>query len=205
MAAFMRLHPPTFDSAEDDPLLADDWLCTITKKLNALRATDEEKIILATHQLVGAAGEWWENYQDAANEPEAITWQEFVKNFREYHILEGIMEIKAEEFRSLRQGLMTVNQYIRKFMNLARYAPEDVNSDKKKQKCFRRGLNASLREQMVTHIYLDFNTLMNHTILLEEERVKREGKRKHKFLIHSAHQQERTQQVRTNNTAATRS
>jgi len=24
MAAFMRLHPPTFDSAEDDPLLADD-------------------------------------------------------------------------------------------------------------------------------------------------------------------------------------
>ena len=62
MAAFMRLHPPTFNSAKDDPLLADDWLCTITKKLNAVRATDEEKVILATHQLVGAIGEWWENY-----------------------------------------------------------------------------------------------------------------------------------------------
>ena len=61
MAAFMRLHPPTFDSAEDDPLLANDWLCTIIKKLNAVRATNEEKVILATHQLVGAAGEWWEN------------------------------------------------------------------------------------------------------------------------------------------------
>ena len=24
MVAFMRLHPPTFDSAEDDPLSADD-------------------------------------------------------------------------------------------------------------------------------------------------------------------------------------
>jgi len=58
MAAFMRLHPPTFDSAEDDPLSADDWLRTITKKLNAVRATEEEKVILATHQLVGAAGEW---------------------------------------------------------------------------------------------------------------------------------------------------
>ena len=144
MAAFMRLHPPTFNSAEDDPLSADNWLRTIIKKLNAVRATDEEKVILATHQLVGAAGEWWENHQDAANEPEAITWQEFMEKFCEYHIPEGIMEIKVEEFCSLRQGPMTVNQYIKKFMKLARYASKDVNSDKKKQKCFRRGLNASL-------------------------------------------------------------
>jgi hypothetical protein len=114
------------------------------------------------------------------------------------------MEIKAKEFYSLRQGPMIVKQYIRKFMKLACYAPEDVNSDKKKQKCFRRGLNASLREQMVTHIYPDFNTLINHTILLEEERLKGKGERKHKFLIQHAPQQERTQRVHTNNTAPTR-
>jgi len=35
MAAFMRLHLPTFDSAED-PLLVDDWLHAITKKLSAV-------------------------------------------------------------------------------------------------------------------------------------------------------------------------
>ena len=67
-------------------------------------------------------------------------------------------------------------------MKLARYAPKDVNSDKKKQKCFRRGLNASLREQKVTHIYPGFNKLMNHTILLEEERVRGKGEWKRKFL-----------------------
>ena len=100
MTTFMRLQPPTFDTTEDDPLSADDWLCTITKKLSAVRATKEEKVILATHQLVGAASEWWENYQDAVNEPETITWQEFMEEFCEYHILEGIMEIKAEEFHS---------------------------------------------------------------------------------------------------------
>jgi len=69
MATFMRLHPPTFNSVEDDPLSADDWLHTITNKLNAVRATKEERVILATHQLVGATSEWWENYQDAVNEP----------------------------------------------------------------------------------------------------------------------------------------
>ena len=91
-----------FENAKDDPLLVDDWLHTITKKLNAVRVTEEEKVIWATHQLVGATGEWWEKYLDAANKPEAITWQEFKEKFCEYHILEGIMEIKVEEFRSPR-------------------------------------------------------------------------------------------------------
>ena len=89
-------------------------------------------------------------------------------------------------------------------MKLARYAPEDLNSNKKKQKCFRRGLNSSLQEQMVTHIYPNFNTLMNCTILLEEERIRGEGEWKRKFLIQRARQQERTQRVHTNNTAPTR-
>jgi len=83
MATFMRLHPLTFDSAEEDPLAADDWLRAITKKLNAVRDTDEEKVNLATHQLVGVIGEWWENYQDAANESDSITWQDFVEAFHE--------------------------------------------------------------------------------------------------------------------------
>ena len=62
------------------------------------------------------------------------------------------MEIKAKEFCSLRQGPMIENQYIRKFMKLACYAPDDVNTDKKKLRCFRKGLNVALREQIITHI-----------------------------------------------------
>ena len=114
------------------------------------------------------------------------------------------MEMKAEEFRYLWQGAMIVNQYIRKFMKLSRYAPEDVNTDKKKQRCFWRGLNLVLRTQIITHIYSDFNTLMNRTILLEEERSKMEGKRKSKFNLQRARQQERTQRVKTNNTTPTK-
>jgi hypothetical protein len=33
-----------------------------------------------------------------------ITWQEFVEEFRQYHILDGIMKLKADEFRNLKQG-----------------------------------------------------------------------------------------------------
>ena len=78
-------------------------------------------------------------------------------------------------------------------MKLARYAPDDINIDKKKQRHFIKGLNAALREQIITHIYPDFNTLMNRTILLEEECNRSEGERKRKFLIQHARQQDRTQ------------
>ena len=59
-------------------------------------------------------------------------WEEFIEEIHNYHIPERIMEMKAEEFRYLRQGAMIVNQYIHKFMKLSRYTPEDVNTDKKK-------------------------------------------------------------------------
>jgi hypothetical protein len=41
-------------------------------------------------------------HQDAVNEPDAIMWQEFIDAFNDYHILDGIIEIKKEEFRNLR-------------------------------------------------------------------------------------------------------
>ena len=55
------------------------------------------------------------------------------------------MEMKAEEFHNLKQGAMTVTQYIQKFMKLSRYALDDVDIDKKKLDHFRRGLSPTLR------------------------------------------------------------
>jgi hypothetical protein len=39
---------------------------------------------------------------------------------------------------------MSVNEYITKFTQLSRYAPQEVDTDEKKQKCFLNGLNDGL-------------------------------------------------------------
>jgi len=177
---FMKFRPPTFDHPKD-PLEANDWLREVNKKLDIIHARGKDRVLLTAHQLIGTAGEWWDNYSNTSEDPENITWDEFQEAFREYHILEGIMEMKAEEFRNLKQGAMTVTQYIRKFMKLSRYAPDDIDTDKKKQDHFRRGLSPALRTQLVTHIYPDFNTLMNKAILLENASSELENDRKRKF------------------------
>ena len=50
------------------------------------------------------------------------------------------MELKQEEFRSLKQGSMTVAEYRGKFAQLSHYAPNDVTEDKEKQHRFLKGL-----------------------------------------------------------------
>ena len=55
-----------------------------------------------------------------------------MKEFRRYHIPSATMKCKADEFRALQQGSISVEEYTHKFIELARYAPEEVNDDEKK-------------------------------------------------------------------------
>jgi hypothetical protein len=50
-------------------------------------------------------------------------------------------QTEKKEFSELQQDEMTVNEYLNKFTQMSRYAPDDVNTDEKKQDAFLDGLN----------------------------------------------------------------
>ena len=68
--------------------------------MDIIHARGRDRVLLAAYQLIGTAGYSWDNYSNASENPENITWEEFQEAFHEYHIPEGIMEMKAEEFRN---------------------------------------------------------------------------------------------------------
>ena len=90
---------------------------------------------------------WWKNYCAAAKDASTITWNEFVKEFSRYHIPTATMKRKADEFRELQQGSKSVEEYTYQFMELARYAPEEVDKDEKKQDMFKKGLSPCCRSK----------------------------------------------------------
>jgi hypothetical protein len=51
---------------------ADDWLKSIEKKLQVIQCGNRDKVLLASHQLVGPIVDWWDAYEDAHKEPESI-------------------------------------------------------------------------------------------------------------------------------------
>jgi hypothetical protein len=152
---FMSHHPPTF-SHSSDPLDADDWLKTITKKLEIVQCTDRQMVLHAAGRLVGQAADWWDAYSTAHPNRQNITWQEFRDNFHTYHIPSGVIKLKKREFLSLRQGSMSVTEYLDKFTHLSRYAPDEVNTDPKRQERILDGLIRPLNYQMQSHIFPDF-------------------------------------------------
>ena len=50
------------------------------------------------------------------------------------------MKLKNKEFLSLTQGGMSVSEYRDRFTQLSRYAPEEVDTDEKRQERFLEGL-----------------------------------------------------------------
>ncbi len=122
---------------------ADDWLKSVEKKLHVVWCNYCEKVLLASHQLSGPAADWWDAYVEAHEEPESINWPEFRAAFHAHHVPQGVIKLK-KKFQDLKQGSMSVNEYVTKFTQLSRYAPHEIDTDEKKYEYFLNNLNDEL-------------------------------------------------------------
>jgi hypothetical protein len=97
-----------------------------------------------------------------------------------HHIPSGAIKLKQREFLALKQGNMSVNEYLDKFTQLPRYASEEVNTGPKRQECFLDSLIEPLNYQLQSHSFPDFATLLKKAIGLENKLVEL-GEQKRKF------------------------
>jgi hypothetical protein len=111
---------------------AGDWLKGVENKFVIAQCMDHVKVLFATHQLYGTATNWWETYCNTHVNIDTIIWNEFKAHFRTHYVPRSTMKLKKKEFADLKQGSMAVNEYLNSFIQLSRYAPDDINTDDKK-------------------------------------------------------------------------
>jgi hypothetical protein len=162
---------------------AEDWLKGVEKKLVIAQCTDCEKVLFAGHQLYGTAVNWWETYCNTHANVNTITWNELKAHFCTHYVPRGTMKLKKKEFANLKQGGMTVNEYLNSFIQLSRYAPDDINMDEKKQVVFLSGLNDDIQFQALNTDYADFQHMVDKAIVIENKikEMEKDGKRKVPF------------------------
>jgi hypothetical protein len=131
-----------------EPMDAEDWLKTIEKKLQVVH-----------------------------EEPKSINWQEFKNSFRSHHVPLGVMKLK-KEFEDLKQGSMSVCEYVTRFTQLSRYAPDNVDTNEKKQDRFLNGLNDGLAYALEARDFVNFQDMVDMALVLENRRGIMERKRK---------------------------
>ena len=75
---------------------------------------------------------------------------------------------KAQEFLELKQGTMTVLEYVARFMELARFADDYVATDKVRR--FKNGLKLSIRGRIVGLRLQDMDSMVGTALTIERER-----------------------------------
>jgi hypothetical protein len=123
-------------------------------------------VLLASLQLSGPAADWWDAYVEAYEEPKSINWLEFMAAFHAYHVPQGVINLKKKEFQDLKQGSMSVNEYITKFTQLSRYALHEVDTDEKKHECFLNGLNDGLTYALEARDFENFQGMVNNSLVM---------------------------------------
>ena len=145
---FRAHHPPTFREG-GDPLVADHWFRQIEWVLEPIEITSATtRIRLATFQLAGESLIWWDWVKTSRN-VEAMTWVDFRELFMRKFFPASARHVRAREFLNLRQGDMTVLEYMARFIKLARFSDDYVATNLAKVRRFEDGLRLSIRVKIV--------------------------------------------------------
>jgi hypothetical protein len=88
------------------------------------------------------------------------------------------MKLKKKEFKYLKQGSMSVSEYVTHFTQLSRYAPDNVDTNEKKQDCFLNDLNDDLAYALEACDFVNFEDMVDKALVRENQRGIMERKRK---------------------------
>ena len=150
-------------------MVADHWFMQIENILEAMEITsDTTRIRLAAFQLEGETQVWW-RWARASRDLEAMTWAEFQELFMNKYFPEFARHAKAQEFLELKQGAMTMMDYVARFTELARFADDYVATDMAKVRRFENGLKLSIRGKIVSLRLQDMDSMVGTALAIERE------------------------------------
>ena len=148
---------------------ADHWFRQVGKILEAVEITsDATRIRLAVFQLEGESQVWWV-WVKASRNLKAMTWVELCELFMGKFFLAFARRAKAREFLELKQGTMTMLEYVAKFNELTRFTNVYVAMDMAKVRKFEDGLKLSIWGKIVGLLLQDMDSMVMIAMAIERE------------------------------------
>ena len=98
-----------------------------------------------------------------------MTWDDFHRLFMGKYFPASARHAKAREFLELRQGTITVLEYVARFTELARFGDDYVATDTTKVRKFKDGLKLSIRAKIVGLNLQDMDSMVSKALIIERE------------------------------------
>jgi hypothetical protein len=146
---FEKEKAPTFDGDIKKGEEAEVWILGLKKYFRVHDYSENLKARISIFNLNGKASIWWEDLRNVKGFHEKdLSWKQFEKYFKKKYLLEKYFDGKTKEFYELKLGQLTIDEYIKKILELMRYVPY-IKYEKIKMQRFISGLPQSYRNKIV--------------------------------------------------------
>ncbi|XP_019179709.1 PREDICTED: uncharacterized protein LOC109174922 [Ipomoea nil] len=139
--------PPTF-AGEEDPVILEEWMRTFDKIFSVVGCAKERRVELATFYFCLEADLWWMHEGPACLEEPEFGWTALKDRMRERFYPAHVRATMYEEFLHLQQRSLSVVEYHKRFLELARFARMLVPTELAKVEKFVAGLNYEARKAL---------------------------------------------------------
>ncbi|XP_024989168.1 uncharacterized protein LOC112523718 [Cynara cardunculus var. scolymus] len=171
---FLSCKPPTF-SGERDIVKAMCWIKKIEYVFNTIRCTEADKVRFAVSVLKSNALFWWEVESLARTYIlQTLSWEEFVNRFDEQFCPKVAVRQMEEDFLKLEQGIGTVQEYTKKFIEYSRFFEHYILSESRKIERYIWGLKPSIQEIVIAMNFATFSLTVDATEVTERNTSRQE-------------------------------
>ncbi|CAN1154462.1 Transposon Ty3-I Gag-Pol polyprotein [Linum perenne] len=156
-----------------------------------MRATNEDRVLLTVSLLQEAAYDWWLTQPASQYEPPAITWAEFVENFRRHFIPDSHRDAKQREFLMIKQkwgsdGRETVAEYTARFDRLLQYGGPQFQDPVIQRNHYLRNMRPQILHMLNAQVWGNREDIYQAALrvegtdrtIYEERRASREGSKR---------------------------
>ncbi|XP_028078909.1 uncharacterized protein LOC114280732 [Camellia sinensis] len=165
---FEKLHPHKFLGGSN-PYEAEAWLRQIKKLLDTSDIHNEQhRVTMAAFQMEGEADHWWEMIR-STRQVDTLTWRQFEDLFMEKYFPNSLRQEMIQEFLQLKQGKMSVTQYVNCFEALSRYASAIVANEEDKVRQFEWGLDTDIRRRLIAVQLSTYAQIVDRALIVERE------------------------------------
>ncbi|XP_075515771.1 uncharacterized protein LOC142550581 [Primulina tabacum] len=164
---FRRLNPPEF-MGSTDPAVAEEWIKSLESIFSYLHMEDADKVICAIFLLTKHARIWWESAR-VALPIGPLTWGTFKTVFYNKYFSKDVRAKKASDFLNLKQGTMSMTEYIQQFEAGVQYVPYISQDDTSKGEHFMRGLRSEIKRDVRMSKVATYGEKVERALMAEQD------------------------------------
>ncbi|KAG6473428.1 hypothetical protein ZIOFF_067344 [Zingiber officinale] len=165
---FRELGPTEFKDTTD-PIAAKGWIRSLETIFDFMQLTDADKVRCAIFMLWDDARVWWEGARLTVDLT-ILTWADFKEVFYGKYFAVDNRTRLAREFLELRQGDMTVVEYVRRFERGRYFVPMITSQPVEELKHFTEGLRPAIRHDVRLSRVTTFREAVDQALMSERDR-----------------------------------